>query len=295
MKKDLKDFIKEQAEKFHKSAKDNHRFLSWEHCYSFFLNNKENLKDDASIDLATLNLAFYLASWGMYRGSSFLLQYDYKIFIPIIKELFKENKFNDLYEKPDWDKTQNAVNIITEKPPFDKSTETLITKILMGIFGCVPAFDRFFKEGYKIFQGKNISFNNKGFEKILEIYQKLDEKYWEKFKLTSHLNLSYPKMKIIDMAFWQYGFDHYFKGYTLTDNKITLYRKKPRNAANYKAFDKEFDANEAKKVETRILEGNLKISLATQKENFSDDELQEILGHLIERSKKKQKTSAKAD
>ena len=82
-KESIKTFIKEQAKKFHNSAKDNHRFLSWEHCYSFFLNNKENLKDDASIDLAALNLAFYLASWGMYRGSSFLLQYDYKIFIPM--------------------------------------------------------------------------------------------------------------------------------------------------------------------------------------------------------------------
>lgn len=289
------NFIKDKANKFYKLAENNHRFLSWEHCYSFFYNNRENLKNEKIIDLAALNLAFYLASWGMYRGSSFLLQYDYKIFIPIIKRLFEKNDFNDLFKNPSWDKIEEAKKIITKIDPFKESTETLITKILMGIFGCVPAFDRFFKEGYKIETKENISFNDKGFEKILKIYQNLTEKDLEKFKFKSHSNLSYPKMKIIDMAFWQYGFEHYFKGYTLTDNKITLYRKKPRNAANYKAFDKEFDANEAKKVETRILEGNLKISLATQKENFSDDELQEILGHLIERSKKKQKTSAKAD
>ena len=285
------NFIKDKANKFYKLAENNHRFLSWEHCYSFFYNNRENLKNEKIIDLAALNLAFYLASWGMYRGSSFLLQYDYKIFIPIIKGLFEKNDFNDLFKNPSWDKIEEAKKIMTKIDPFKESTETLITKILMGIFGCVPAFDRFFKEGYKIFHGgKNISFNETGFEKL----QKIEQEVSPEFK-TQETKITYPKMKIIDMAFWQYGFDHYFKGYTLTDNKITLYRKKPRNAANYKAFDKEFDANEAKKVETRILEGNLKISLATQKENFSDDELQEILGHLIERSKKKQKTSAKAD
>ncbi len=288
MKEDLKDFIKDQAEKFHKSAKGNHRFLSWEHCYSFFLNNKENLKDDATIDLAALNLAFYLASWGMYRGSSFLLQYDYKIFIPIIKELFEENKFNDLFEKPDWDKIKEARDIITKNNPFTNSTDTLITKILMGIFGCVPAFDRFFKEGHKIFQGKNISFNHKGFEKILEIYQKLDEKYWEKFKLTSHLNLSYPKMKIIDMAFWQYGFDHYFKGYTLTDDKITLYRRKPKENS-YKAFDNSFSKNDATTLKN-VLE-NKGTSVYSSEENLSEIELKEILRHLIERALQKKDLS----
>lgn len=289
-KESIKTFIKEQAKKFHNSAKDNHRFLSWEHCYSFFLNNKENLKDDASIDLAALNLAFYLASWGMYRGSSFLLQYDYKIFIPIIKNLFKENKFNDLYENPDWNKIQDAEKIIKNIPAFDKSTATLITKILMGIFGCVPAFDRFFKEGYKIETKENISFKEKGFKKILEIYQELDEKHWENFNFKSHSNLSYPKMKIIDMAFWQYGFDHYFKGYTLTGNKITLYKRKPRKNKNiYVAFDKQFSKEEADKLAAVLNKEG--VSLSSSDNDVYEEELKEILKHLIERALQKKDLS----
>ena len=83
------------------------------------------------------------------------------------EKLFKKNEFNDLFKNPDWDSLKNAKNIITNIEPFKESTETLITKILMGIFGCVPAFDRFFKEGYKIFHGgENISFNETGFEKL---------------------------------------------------------------------------------------------------------------------------------
>ena len=278
------NFIKDKANKFYKLAENNHRFLSWEHCYSFFYNNRENLKDDANIDLAALNLAFYLASWGMYRGSSFLLQYDYKIFIPIIKGLFEKNDFNDLFKNPSWDKIEEAKKIITKIDPFKESTETLITKILMGIFGCVPAFDRFFKEGYKIETKENISFNDKGFEKILKIYQNLTEKDLEKFKFKSHSNLSYPKMKIIDMAFWQYGFEHYFKGYTLTDNKITLYRKKPKENS-YKAFDNSFSKNDATTLKN-VLE-NKGTSVYSSEENLSEIELKEILRHLIERALQK--------
>ena len=67
---------------FYKSISDvpDHRYKSWEHCYFFFkkLRNKELSERD--IELAQLHLAFYLASWGMYRGSSFLLQKDYTVY-----------------------------------------------------------------------------------------------------------------------------------------------------------------------------------------------------------------------
>jgi len=40
-------------------------------------------------DYLSLHHAFYLASWGMYRGSSFLLQKDYKVLTPIVEEILK--------------------------------------------------------------------------------------------------------------------------------------------------------------------------------------------------------------
>lgn len=42
-------------------------------------------------DYLSLQLAYYLASWGMLRGSSFLLWKDYKIHIPMVKEMLKPN------------------------------------------------------------------------------------------------------------------------------------------------------------------------------------------------------------
>ena len=70
---------------YNETVKDAHgRYLSWQHCYNAFILNRSNV-DDNTFDYLALHLAFYLASWGMYRGSSFLLQKDYKVHIPIVK------------------------------------------------------------------------------------------------------------------------------------------------------------------------------------------------------------------
>ena len=59
------------------------RYRSWEHCYYIFNRARNNnaRNNETYIDYLSLHLAFYLASWGMYRGSSFLLQRDYKVHI----------------------------------------------------------------------------------------------------------------------------------------------------------------------------------------------------------------------
>ena len=46
---------------------------------------KAHLSDQR--DEAAIQLAFYLASWGMYRGSSFLLQRAYSVHLGVIEHL----------------------------------------------------------------------------------------------------------------------------------------------------------------------------------------------------------------
>ena len=60
-------------------------------------------------------LMFYLASWGMYRGSSFLLQKDYKIHIPVVEEVLK-TKYNILFGV-------NCENL------FDKEVQSLLQEL----------------------------------------------------------------------------------------------------------------------------------------------------------------------
>lgn len=96
----------------------NCRYRSWEHCYAFFYKNKERIIHDDMLDTAVLNLGFYLGNWGMFR-KLFLIDKDYKIHIQVISKLLNECK--ELWQ------------------PYDK-----ISKILLCILCCVPAYDRYF-------------------------------------------------------------------------------------------------------------------------------------------------------
>jgi hypothetical protein len=52
----------------------------------------------ADRDHAALQLGFYLASWGMYRGSGFLLQHAYTIHLGVIDQLVAP-QFSVLWEQ----------------------------------------------------------------------------------------------------------------------------------------------------------------------------------------------------
>src|SRR5215472_9314657 len=78
--------IHEKIRAFLDMMGEHHRYRSWEHCYGYFhKNTPEAIAADR--DRAALHLGFYLASWGMYRGSSFLLQHAYTIHLGVIDQL----------------------------------------------------------------------------------------------------------------------------------------------------------------------------------------------------------------
>ena len=60
-------------EEFASSTKQkNHRYLSWEHCYQQFRSARlDRDKKEPDLDYLSLQLAFYLASWGIYLRSIF--------------------------------------------------------------------------------------------------------------------------------------------------------------------------------------------------------------------------------
>ena len=59
------------------------RGRSWDRCYSFFQRYHElsREKQKAKKELACLHLGFFLASWGMFRGSGSLMQKEYTILL----------------------------------------------------------------------------------------------------------------------------------------------------------------------------------------------------------------------
>lgn len=85
-----------------------------------------------------------------------------------------------------------------------------MTKILLGTFGCIPAFDRYLKKGISISNGKGytkeFATNIEG--KNHDIFKKLCHLYIDNI---SNVNLNslvgYPPMKKVDMFFWEIGYE----------------------------------------------------------------------------------------
>ncbi|MDI6803669.1 MAG: hypothetical protein QME58_07460 [Bacteroidota bacterium] len=91
------------------------------------------------VEKSCLVLGFYLARWGMFRGSSFLLQHSVK-HLRIYKEIKERLILNG------------------------NKDLTLITKVLLGVFGFIPAFDTYFCDTFRA-----ISKGQCGFRKVNNI------------------------------------------------------------------------------------------------------------------------------
>lgn len=80
--------ISETIGAFLGTMSEHHRYRSWEHCYRYF-HKFTSIEIAEDREHAALQLGFYLASWGMYRGSSFLLQCDYTVHLAVIDKLLE--------------------------------------------------------------------------------------------------------------------------------------------------------------------------------------------------------------
>ena len=94
-----------------------------------------------------------------------------------------------------------------ERIPKQSVSMTLITKILMGTLGCVPAYDRYFIAGIKKYHVASGGFSIKSVLQISEFYIKNLKDFEKSRRKMTVENLEYPQMKLLDMCFWQVGFD----------------------------------------------------------------------------------------
>ena len=204
-------------------ASENGRSRSWEHCYRVFQDARTD--PSADYDYLSLHLAFYLASWGMYRGSCFLLQKDYKVHTPIVEEILKPEydclfglactdvRNSDVWEQYTklYDKIAAYFDPIREKVAGRKRTTpvspVLITKILMGTLGCVPAYDRFFQDGVAKYKVTTQEYSVKSVLRLVDFYEAHNDRLEEARRGMQCEDLTYPQMKLLDMGFWQVGYD----------------------------------------------------------------------------------------
>lgn len=190
----------------------NERYASFDYCFNYFQYFREKniikeLISEKYLQQSCLQLAFYLANWGMLRGSSFLLEKSIRNYTALIKGIVG-------FDKKIWDIDVNSyneenINLLLKckemiHKSFDKkSSDILITKIMLGVFGNIPAFDGFFKQGFHF-----SACNRSQLKKIAKFYKdndKIIDKYSNKiytydFSSGKETKRNYTKAKIIDMV-----------------------------------------------------------------------------------------------
>lgn len=211
--------------KYHSLVNDDehHRYKSWEHCFRFFQQNYNRLHREEILDHSSLQIGFYLASWGMLRGSSFLFQKDYLVHKYFLKAvvadkanicyLAHESKrylepndikgIDELIEKTKLAYSEN-IKFVNGEIQEINVTDTLASKILLGVYGNVPAYDRYFKEALSLF-GIRTSFDEESLLQLVEFYKKHFSEF-DSFRSNYRTDdYYYPPMKLIDMFFFQVG------------------------------------------------------------------------------------------
>lgn len=236
---------------------------SWMHCHNAFVSYSGRNLSDSDFDSLAIHLAFYLASWGMYRGSSFLLNMDYKIHTEPVKMMMEaqyqklfniRNPFADtahterykalLFEKETGiycrleDYYKRAHSAFAADKEIEYESDTLLTKILLGVYGCIPAYDRFFKRGLSMF-GRQQWLKNDGnalFKKPKSLGELLQEGALRK-ELEEYYSAhpEYTFMKVVDMYFFSLG-AYFEEGY----DKLSSDEKKAKTEAFKEKIGKEY-------------------------------------------------------
>ncbi len=221
------DNIEEKVRIYLNKIAPKSRYASFDYCFNYF-KKEQNLEND--MEKSCLILGFYLASWGMYRGSSFLLKEKslkhIESTILYISELKKDKSI--LPWEIDIDNyTDKNINKIIEI--YDEIKKRLIegnnnhliliTKILLGVFGFVPAFDENFCAAFKnisiennekcrftVLNHDSLDFLRKFYQKNKEIIDHFSKKTFTfGFYDGEYTKLNYSKAKIIDMYGFQIG------------------------------------------------------------------------------------------
>ena len=190
------------------------RYSSFDYCFNYFsdfyeCDNIEAIANPTNVQLSCLQLGFYLASWGMFRGKAFLLQKSakhYEQLISVIAEMPKVCWEIDVDAYSDetilllLEIYKHISGSLGENNEY--ASTTLVTKIMLGVFSNVPALDDNFCKGF----GFSKYFSRSLLQKISDFYQTNKEEFDKHriktidFSTGMETDRYYTKAKLIDMV-----------------------------------------------------------------------------------------------
>jgi hypothetical protein len=137
-----------------RSPEEYRRERSWDFCFNYF---QDNAKPTQNMELSCLQLGYYLASWGMLRGSSYLFRETnarhYRAAVEIIERYNPEMREIDQQPFGDADAQISilaaAADLKCALLPKGGASRTLVSKVMMGTWGTIPSFDTYFVKGFR--------------------------------------------------------------------------------------------------------------------------------------------------
>jgi hypothetical protein len=192
------------------------RYASFDYCFNYFQQAHESgqargLADEGHLELSCLHLGFYLASWGMMRGSGGLHRRSLRELVPVVQAIARQPPECwdlDVPGYPDGGATAVLGLADRIRSAFSvTASPVLVTKTMLGVFGCVPAFDRFFRLGFGA-----AGLNHGTLSQISDFYAAntgtVDSVRIPTLDFTTRQDTSryYTRAKIIDMAFFEEGY-----------------------------------------------------------------------------------------
>lgn len=204
-----------------------HRYRSFDFCYSHFYFSK--LKNKIDIEASCYVLWSYLASWGMLRGSSFMLQKNPSYLSELVEYIYRKDIH--IWQIDVENYSEENIDLIMQiygdiKDCLIKNNEkdlVLVTKILLGVFSIVPAYDTYFCETFREFSECKFRVFNEDSLRLIRDFYLSNVEIIDNLKNQSTVydfnnnptNLKYKQAKIIDM----YGFEKSFTAPKKSNNK----------------------------------------------------------------------------
>ncbi len=204
----------------------NERNASFDYCFNHFQSFRESgnvpaLAEGPHLVESCLHLGFFLASWGMFRASGTLLRKSARCLQGVIG--CAAHTPLDIWEIDAHDYTDEAIGALGRlydsiaaalREPSGlgrEPSQILVTKIMLGVFGNVPAFDNYFMQGSGL----------RGFGRdalaALGRYYRANQGTFdtERSKLRTFDFITgkptarpYTRAKLLDMVFWVEGQKH---------------------------------------------------------------------------------------
>lgn len=190
------------------------RYASFDYCFNHFQQHRTAVAvwgDPTGMEVSCLQLGFYLASWGMLRGSSELLQRSARHLVPLVETIASVppavwDLDLDAYDAEGVELVYRAALDIRSALRPVQASDILVTKVMLGVFGCVPAFDTYFKKGFGV-----STFSQGSLRRVGEFYRAnahtIDALRQPTLDFTTGQPTTrlYTRAKVVDMIFFIEG------------------------------------------------------------------------------------------